>query len=230
MPRINRIVVPGEPHHITQRGNNHQDVFFSDDNRQMYLNLLKEQAGKYGLIIHGYCLMTNHVHIIATPKTEESLAKVIGRTHFQYTLYINRIHKRSGHLWQGRFYSCVLDETHFIHALCYTERNPVRAKITNKSWEYPWSSAAVHCGMDNETSLLDLSLWKNMASYRSWKELLSSPERDETKEALLLNTRIGRPLANDTFINRIERKHGRSLRPKSVGRPKKTVRRKYYKT
>jgi REP-associated tyrosine transposase len=225
MPRINRIVVPGEPHHITQRGNNHQDVFFSDDNRRVYLNLLKEQAGKYSLIIHGYCLMTNHVHIIATPKTEESLAKVIGRTHYLYSLYINHLHKRSGHLWQNRFYSCVLDEAHFIYALCYTERNPVMAKITHTPWEYHWSSAAIHCGMDNETSLLDLSLWKNTASFGSWKKLLSAPEKDTIKDALLLNTRIGRPLASDTFINRLERKLGRTFRHKSVGRPIKNVKR-----
>ena len=103
-------MVPGWAHHITQRGNNRQDVFFVDDDRRVYLEMLQEQAGKYGLELSGYCLMSNHVHLIATPHTEDALAKAIGRTHFRYTQYVNRLHKRSGHLWQGRFYSCALDE------------------------------------------------------------------------------------------------------------------------
>ena len=109
MPRIARIVISDVQYHITQRGNNHQDIFFVDDDRQVYLEFLKKQADRFGLEVQGYCLMTNHIHLIATPHNEDSLAKAIGITHLLYTQYINRMHRRSGHLWQNRFYSCPLD-------------------------------------------------------------------------------------------------------------------------
>jgi REP element-mobilizing transposase RayT len=109
MPRVARIVVPGVPHHITQRGNNRQDVFFVDDDRRLYLGLLAKSAARYGLQVLGYCLMTNHVHLVAVPLTAESLAKALGRTDFVYTQYIARRHRRSGHLWQNRFYSLQTD-------------------------------------------------------------------------------------------------------------------------
>jgi len=117
MPRIARIVLPGLPHHVTQRGNNRQDVFFVDDDRRAYLQILGEQSERYGLAVLGYCLMANHVHLIATPSGEDSLAKAVGRTDFLYTQYIHRLHGRSGHLWQNRFFSCALDEPHLWAAL-----------------------------------------------------------------------------------------------------------------
>ncbi|UCD00360.1 MAG: transposase, partial [Phycisphaerales bacterium] len=132
MPRLARTVAVGFAHHITQRGNNRYDVFFVDDDRRVYLELLKEQADKYGLDLVGYCLMSNHVHLIAIPHAEDALAKAVGRTHFRYAQYINRFHRRSGHLWQGRFYSCALDKRHFWLAMKYVELNPVRAKLCRK--------------------------------------------------------------------------------------------------
>ena len=134
----------GCAHHIVQRGNNRQDVFFVDDDRRVYLDLLAEQAARYGLAIEGYCLMSNHVHLVAVPQSEEALAQAVGRTHFRYTQYINRFRKRSGHLWQGRFYSCALDTRHFWTAMKYIELNPVRARLCRKPWRYAWSSAAAH--------------------------------------------------------------------------------------
>ena len=124
MPRLARAIAVGCAHHITQGGNNRQRVFFVDDDRQVYLELLQEQADKYGLEIVAYCLMDNHVHLVAIPHEEDALAKAIGRTHFRYTQYINRFHQRSGHLWQGRFYSCALDGRHLWLALKYVELQP----------------------------------------------------------------------------------------------------------
>ena len=128
MPRFARIVVESVPHHITQRGNNKQDVFFVDDDRKAYLRMLTEESAKYGLVIDGYCLMSNHIHLIATPQNEDSLSRALGRTHFRYTQYINRMHGRSGHLWQNRYYSCPLGREHFWIAMRYVETNPVRRK------------------------------------------------------------------------------------------------------
>jgi putative transposase len=130
MPRVARVVIPGVPHHVTQRGNNRQDVFYTDDDRRHYLRLLGEQSHR----VLGYCLITNHVHLVVVPEHENSLARAIGRTHYLYTLYINRMHSRSGHLWQNRFFSCGLDEKHAYCALRYVELNPVRARIKQRAW------------------------------------------------------------------------------------------------
>jgi putative transposase len=221
MPRVARIVLADVPHHITQRGNNRQDVFFVDQDRRAYLTLLKEQSDRFGLSVLGYCLMTNHVHIVGIPTREASLAKAIGRTDFLYTQYINRLHGRSGHLWQNRFYSCAVDETHLWNALSYVERNPVRAKMVRSAWRYPWSSAAVHIGEPDPSGLIDPAVWKSWWGGGDWKAVLRRPE-DETQTArLLLNTYTGRPLASDRLLSKLEVRLGRRLRPLPVGRPKK---------
>ncbi|MCP5092893.1 MAG: transposase, partial [Gammaproteobacteria bacterium] len=169
MPRIARIVIPNCPHHVTQRGNNHQDVFFVDDDQVTYLGLLKDESERYGVRVDGYCLMTNHIHLIVTPESEDSLAKAFGRTHFRYTQYINRFHKRSGHLWQNRFYSCALDDDHFWAALAYVEQNPVRARMVRRPWRYDWSSAAAHCGLAKDSSeLLGLAAWQKLSPGDNW--------------------------------------------------------------
>ena len=157
MPRAARIVVPGAMHHITHRGNNRQDVFFVDDDRRAYLDLLRQQSGRFGFVVEGYCLMTNHIHIVGTPADEESLGKAFGRTHFMYTQYANRRHERSGHIWQNRFFSCALDAPHGWNALAYVELNPVRAGIVRRAWHYPWSSAAGHCGVRDDDPVVDLA-------------------------------------------------------------------------
>lgn len=114
-------------HHAV--GNNRQDVFFVDDDRRYYLDMLKVTSEQYGLMIHGHCLMTNHVHIVATPTRKDSLAKAIGRTNYFYTRYVNKPHGRSGHLWQNRFFSCPLDEFYFLNTICCVERNPIRTRV-----------------------------------------------------------------------------------------------------
>ena len=131
--RVGRIVIPGVPHHITQRGNNRQDVFFVDDDRRVYLELLAAQAERFGLKLLGYCLMDNHVHLVATPAGEASLARAVGRTHFLYTQYVNRLHGRSGHLWQNRFYSCALDDEHLWNALVYVETKGQRGRTKGRN-------------------------------------------------------------------------------------------------
>ncbi|MGB7161246.1 MAG: transposase, partial [Tepidisphaeraceae bacterium] len=151
MPRVARVVVPGVPHHVTQRGNNRQDVFFVDDDRLAYLRILAQQCRKHGVAILGYCLMGNHVHLVVIPATADALAKAIGRTHWLYAQYVNRSHGRSGHLWQNRFYSCALDDEHTVFAMRYVEWNPVRARICRAARRYRWSSAAAHClGRDGQ--------------------------------------------------------------------------------
>jgi len=221
MPRIARTVVAGCAHHITQRGNNRQAVFFVDDDRRVYLELLKEQADKYGLEIAGYCLMDNHVHLVAIPQAEDSLAHAIGRTHFRYSQYINRFHKRSGHLWQGRFYSCALDERHFWLAMRYMELNPVRAKLCRRPWRYPWSSAAAHTEERAKSDLLDLAGWYEQMSAEAWRKELSRMLNDAELAQMRLRTHTGRPLGSDSFLSKLETLLGRRVRALPPGRPRK---------
>ena len=129
MPRRARIIVPGVAHHVTQRGNNRQQVFCSDEDRRLYLDLLTRYARRYGTQIAGYCLMTNHVHLVVVPEHKNSLARTFGQTHAEYALALNVSAKRSGHLWQNRFFSCPLDAAHWENALRYVELNPVRAGL-----------------------------------------------------------------------------------------------------
>lgn len=222
MPRVARTVVPGVPHHVTQRGNNRQDVFFVDDDRRAYLAMLKQRSEAYGLKIVGYCLMTNHVHLIAIPATADALAKAVGRTHYFYTQYVNRLHGRSGHLWQNRFHSCPMDELHLWRALSYVERNPVRAKIVRVPWRYRWSSAAAHCGGKDASGLLDLSGWRRRWRVDRWKQELHRPEDAALVGRMRRCLLTGRPLASDRFISKLEALVGKRLRPLPVGRPRKT--------
>jgi len=221
MPRVARIVVPGAAHHVVQRGNNKQDVFFVDDDRRVYLELLREQGRRYGFRVDGYCLMTNHVHVVGVPEQEASLAKAVGRTHFLYSQYVNRMHGRSGHLWQNRFFSCAMDDAWARNALCYAELNPVRAGMVKKAWDYPWSSAAAHCGTETGSPFLDLAAWFREVSARDWKATLKEVARDKAAlESIRRSTHTGRPLGSDSFLSKLEHALGRRVRALPVGRQK----------
>jgi putative transposase len=222
MPRAARVVIPGCPHHVVQRGNNRQDVFFVDSDREYYLEVLRDQSCKFGLRVEGYCLMTNHLHIVATPDGADSLAKAVGRTNLYYTRYINRLHGRRGHLWQDRFFSSPLDEEHFWNALIYVERNPVRAKRVRKPWRWPWSSAAAHVSGSDPTGLLDLSAWaQRLPRGSDWREAIGRPQDELIVERLRLWSHRGCPLGSDRFISKLESLLNRRLRPRPRGRPSK---------
>jgi putative transposase len=223
MPRLARVIAVDYPHHITQRGNNQQDIFFVDDDRRVYLELLREQCSKYSLELSAYCLMTNHIHLVGIPRKEYSLAKAVGGTHFRYTQYINRMHKRAGHLWQGRFYSCALDDKGFWLAAKYVELNPVRAKICRLPWQYEWSSTAAHIDTKANSNLLNLFEWRKIISEKEWrKELKGGIDKEEIGK-VRLSTHTGRPLGTDSFLSKLEKMLGRRVRPLPVGRPWKKV-------
>ena len=202
MPRVARIVIPNCRHHVAQRGNNRQNVFFVDDDRRVYLELLREQAERFGLRVLGYCLMSNHTHLVAVPRRRESLPMAVGRTHWRYTQYVNRLHGRSGHLWQGRFHSAALDDMHLWTALRYVERNPVRARLTRRAWTYAWSSAAVHTGRAKGDPLIDLDWWRTESRGLDWKQILCEPEDEAAIIGLRRGTHTGRPLGSDRFVSK----------------------------
>ena len=144
MARIARVVIPDIPYHITQRGNRRQRVLFSDDDRIAYLELLSTAARTHAVEVWAYCLMDNHIHVIAVPRKIIGLAKAFAETHQRYTRMINFRKGWRGYLWQGRFFSCALDEPHLYAAMRYVEKNPVRAKMIERAEDYRWSSARAH--------------------------------------------------------------------------------------
>ncbi|MCK4623817.1 MAG: transposase, partial [Phycisphaerae bacterium] len=190
MARLARIVVPDIPHHLTQRGNRREDIFFNEADRQKYLLLLKDQCELYRLEVWAYCLMTNHVHLVVVPKTADALGQAMRRMNSQYAAYVNQRQGLCGHLWQGRFFSCPLDERHFWSAVRYVERNPVRAGLVERAEEYPWSSAAAHCGMRKDSLVSgDLEKSDHVGDWQGW--LLDEEEADV--ERLRRHTKTGRP-------------------------------------
>ncbi len=144
MPRIARLVIPHAPHHVIQRGNRRQRTFFSDQDYEKYIDLMAEWTARYDVRVWAYCLMTNHVHLIAVPKTADSLRFAVGEANERYTRHINFREGWIGQLWQGRFASYVMDERHLLSAARYIELNPVAAGMVRKPEDYPWSSARTH--------------------------------------------------------------------------------------
>ena len=183
--------------------------------------MLSEQSKRFGLIIDGFCLMTNHIHIIATPTKEDSLAKTMGRVNLLYSQYLNYMHGRTGHLWQNRFFSCPLDTNHYFTALNYIEQNPVRAKTVRSPWTYRWSSAAFHTGREDKFHLMDKKRWHRQSSRFDWKNILRTKLKKFDIDKLRIHCRTGRPLGTDKFISKLETVIGRRLRPLPAGRPKK---------
>jgi putative transposase len=143
----------------------------------------------------------------------------------RHAQYVNRLHGRSGHLWQNRFFSCPVDQEHVWPVLVYVERNPVRAGLCRKAWRWRWSSSAAHCGGDDPSGLLDMAAWEQEMDPARWRRMLERPEDDRLVRALELATSRGRPLGSDTFIAKLEAVLGRRLRPLPRGRPPKVPRR-----
>ena len=211
-----RVTVPGLPHHITQRGNRRGEVFIDAEDRHTYLELLTEYSKRYRLRLWAYVLMTNHTHLIAVPETETGLSKTFGDTHATYASMFNRKYGLTGHLWQARFYSSVLDDGHLFHAVRYVERNPVRASLVARAEQYPWSSALPHVlGEDDRYLDPGLPLIKVI---ENWSEWLASTDEEKPIEAIRNATSTGRVCGSEDFIDRLEIVHGYSLRKKKRGR------------
>lgn len=221
MGRLHRIVIPGIAHHITHRGNNHKNIFFKPDDRDRYITLLKYYSNKYDFRILAYCLMTNHVHIVGIPCRKESLPNVIRDAHQRYSITLNQQLNRCGHVWQNRYFSCPLDESHLVATLCYTEQNPKRAGLVEYTWEYPWSSARVHLGLVTDKSgILDMTWWNNRFNPESWQETLRESANDMSISDIREKTKSGLPLGNKGFRDQLEKRLGRQLRKKPPGRHK----------
>jgi putative transposase len=219
MPRKRRDFIPGFAYHVTQRGNRKADTFFDDTDRHVYMRLLAKNCKAEKVRIWSYSLMDNHVHHIAVPEREDSLSRAFQGIHGSFANYFNVRHLKTGHLWQGRFKACLLDEAHLWNAVRYVERNPVRAGLVERAEDYRWSSAAAHCGRRPDPILSDdLPLIGVVSDWASW---LSIEEKKEDLEFISSRARMNRPCASDEFVRKLEAQFGISLLPKKPG-PKKS--------
>jgi len=221
MPRLARTVFADIPHHITQRGNRSEDVFFSDEDYLTYLEWLHDYSQQHQLEILAYCLMTNHIHLVVVPGNENSLQQVLKPLHMRYAQRINRMKRWKGHFWQGRFFSSPLDENYMWAAIRYVERNPVRARMVMKAERYPWSSAASHCGLVNDRVLSTQAKWMKLTDQvDDWSGWLAKGESPSEFTLVRRNIEKGLPCGSDRFIKNLEKMIGRSLQFRPQGRPR----------
>lgn len=221
MARLPRVAVTDVPHHVTQRGNARQTIFATDSDRLTFLDLLRQYSQLYDLSLLGYCLMSNHIHLVAVPHAPHALSQCLQHAHGRYAAYWNARQASSGHVWQGRFYSCPLDEPHLWTALRYVELNPVRAGLSISANQWQWSSAAAHSGLAIPDPILDIHRWRQSWDATSWLRFLGTAESDAELRALRHSTYTGRPLGDADFLSALESTTSRHLAPKKGGRPRK---------
>ena len=207
--------MPDCAHHITQRGNRGANIFRDGEDRIQYIKLLREQSTSHHVLIWVYTLMTNHIHTIVVPQSESALAETFRDTHSVYGHWFNRKYGLSGHLWQGRYYSCVLDSAHLWAAARYVERNPVRAGMVERAENYPWSSARAHVNGQLDP-LLDPGL-PIIESIGNWADWLAAEDLPDQLEAIRTATTRDFPLGEDSFVLELEARLGRPLRPQKRG-------------
>jgi putative transposase len=219
MARLARVVAVDVAHHVTQRANARQFILNSDAERMVYMDLLRQAVQLNALSLLGYCLMSNHVHLVVIPHKPDALAVAFKEAHGRYASYWNASHRSSGHAWQGRFYSCPLDTTHLWEALRYVELNPVRAKLVSRPEEWPWSSAAAHCGITQPDVCLTMEPWHAQWTVARWRDFLGEGETESQLAAIRESTHTGRPLGSPEFVEALEKSMGRRLSPQRGGRP-----------
>jgi putative transposase len=214
MARLARVVIPGHPHHVTQRGNGGARTFFGDDDYALYRDLLAAHCRAAAVEVWAWCLMPNHVHLILVPTDQDGLRRALARVHRAYAGIIQARRKRSGHFWQGRFGAVAMDEDYLAAALRYVALNPVRARLVGRAQDWRWSSTRAHLrGRDD--GLTALQPIKDR--FPRFADLLATEAAPEAFERLRAAESIGRPLGSDRFLARLERRTGRTLKPARRG-------------
>src|SRR5579863_2354473 len=217
MPRRNRCVLPDLPCHVTQRGVDRRETFSSDQDRAVYLRLLRDNLRDSDVRLLGWCLMPNHVHLVAVPKREDSLATLLRRVQGRYAQYYNARTGRTGHLWQNRYFACMLDGERLWTALSYVDRNPVRAGMVRWAADYRWSSAVAHVTGLDEVRIVDMDWWRQDGRSADWAQAIDAEEL-QAVATLRRCTFAGRPYGCDEFVEKMSVQFGRHW---ERGRPKK---------
>jgi len=221
MARLARLVVPGLPHHVTQRSNRRETTLLTEDDYALYRKWLAESSDRAGCEIWAYCLMPNHVHIILVPSDEDGLRKTFADLHRRYTAHINARLKVTGHLWQGRFGSVVMDEEHLFNAIRYVTLNPVRAGLTKRAQDWAWSSARAHLTGRDDAVVSVAPVLERVGDFRRF--LGADFEEEAAYGPLRRAETVGRPVGGVAWLKALEKRTGRSLLPGKRGRRAKTT-------
>ncbi|MGQ0560174.1 MAG: transposase [Sphingosinicella sp.] len=216
MARLARLVVPEIPHHVVQRGNRRQQVFFDEADYRLYLKLLSHWCDKAGTRIWGWCLMPNHVHLILVPANTDGLRGAVAEAHRRYSWQTNQRQGWRGHLWQSRFSSFAMDEDWLLACLRYVELNPVRAGLVERPEDWRWSSACAHLGLRGD-GITETAPARDRVS--DWRALLDSGLGPDRLADIRARERSGTPLGSEAFLGRLASETGRSLVPRPRGRP-----------
>jgi putative transposase len=214
MTRLARLVIPGLPHHVTQRGNGRAQVFFGEDDYALYRVLLAEACRAAGVEVWAWVLMPNHVHLILAPSDPDGLRRALAQVHRRYAGHIHARLKRTGHFWQGRFGAVVMDEAHLAAAVRYVAFNPVRATLAERPQDWPWSSVHAHLAAtpDGVTALVPI-----LDRFPSFADFIEQPPDQAMALRLRKAETIGRPLGDDAFLTELEMLTHRSLKPAKPG-------------
>ena len=218
MPRPLRIQFPGAVYHVMNRGNGRQAVFEGAADAQEVMTLLETIAAPLGWHCYAYCLMTNHVHLVAIPETPRGLHLSLKAVHGQYAQRVNRMRKLKGHLWQGRYFSSPLDSPYFRNAVRYVELNPVRAGLVRRAEDYPWSSAAAHCGLRGDPVVDRRPGSVVFTDVENWSNWLAQGLATDDCDLIRRNCAQNLPCGSPAFIDELERLSGRRLRNAPPGR------------
>lgn len=216
MPRLARVVMPGVPHHVTQRGNRREPIFFEDGDQDIYCDLLAAQASKARVQIWAYCLMPNHVHLIMVPQDAHGLGRALGEAHRRYTNFINARARWNGHLFQRRFASVPMDGGHLLAAARYVSLNPVRARLVPRAQDWPWSSVRAHLAGKDDGLVQVAPLCERVKDFAAF---LAPRNADEEAFAAIRGAETtGRPLGTKDFVEGLERVLGRKIARRAPGR------------
>jgi putative transposase len=219
MTRIARIVVPNVPHHVTQRGNRGERIFFEADDYALYRDWLAQSCRRFRVEVWAYCQMPNHVHLILTPSDEHGLALALARAHRLYAGFVNARARRTGHLFQGRYGSVAMDEAHLVNAVRYVALNPVRARLVGDARDWPQASVAAHLSARDDGLVVVRPILDRIANFA---DLLQTDADDPAFAPLRRSELIGRPLGSPAFVAAAEARLGRRLAPGKRGRKPKT--------
>jgi putative transposase len=219
MTRPRRCVIPQYAHHVRHRGVRKDAVFHDETDRLVYLRDLKNGCGQHGVRIRSYTLMTNHVHLIAVPDSETSISRALHLAHTEYSAYFNAKYGFVGHVWQSRPGISAMDDRYMWNAIRYVERNPVRAGMVKRAEDYPWSSAAAHCGLRYDPLLSDD--FPPPGVIDDWSKWLEIKDSDEEIRMIRRHTSTGRPWCTPEILIELEKLTGKKLKLQSRGRPRK---------
>jgi putative transposase len=217
MPRSSRIVIPGVPHHVVQRGNRRQPIFFSDDDRNRYVDWLADACQRFGTTCLAWCLMDNHVHLVLVPSTRDGLRGPIASAATRLSQRINLMQQTSGHLFQGRYASYAMDEAHLMIALRYVENNPVQAGLVRAAEEWRWSSAAAHIARRPDRLVSGTELADAVPNWRATLARgLEAAEDEESAESIARALQSGRPRAVPEWLAA----HAEDVGDRAVSKPR----------